>query len=181
MKFIAALFVALLTVVSTSAQAKHRVHVTALHPASGCTQDNNGRTICSGASSQIRRGDYETAQDTMPVAPNGYYYDGRMVGGRHAGDPYAFCGAEASRYVFGESKRDLWPARNWISKYQRASPAPGMAAVRAHHVMILISQVDGLNWRTHDGNAGGHRTWEHVRSIAGYIIVDPHSPRYASR
>lgn len=112
------------------------------------------------------------------IAPsNGYSMasDERIIGGRHPGDPYAFCGAEAARYVFGEAKRDLWPAANWIAKFSRASPAPGMAAARRHHVMILMSHVSGSDWLVHDGNSGGHMTREHVRSIVGYIIVDPHS------
>ena len=37
-------------------------------------------------------------------------------------------------------------ASNWIRKFPRTSPASGMAAVRNHHVMILMSQVDGINW-----------------------------------
>ena len=55
----------------------------------------------------------------------------------------------------------------------RTSPAPGMAAVRNHHVMILMSQVDGGNWLVHDGNSGSGLTREHVRSIGGFIIVNP--------
>jgi hypothetical protein len=183
MKLIAAFAAVLLTVVSTSAQARvHHHRVASLPPVSGCTQDNNGHTICSGSAGSIaHRGNYETVQgNAVPGRPD-WYYDGKVTGGRHAGDPYAFCGAEAARYVFGEAKRDLWPAANWIAKYQRASPAPGMAAARRHHVMILISHVSGSDWMVHDGNSGGHMTREHVRSIAGYVIVDPHSPRYASR
>ena len=118
--------------------------------------------------------------EAVPGHP-GWFYDGRVTGGRHAGDPYAFCGAEASRYVFGEARRDLWPAINWIAKFARAMPAPGMAAARRHHVMILMSHVDGSNWMVHDGNSGGHKTREHVRSIAGYVIVDPHRSRYAMK
>lgn len=149
---------------------RHRVHAARQAPiaaASDC--DNNGR--CQGV----------TAGLSAPVAPKGYYYDGRVVGGRHAGDPYAFCGAEAARYVFGQTKRELWLAANWIRMFPRTSPAAGMAAARSHHVFILMSQVSGSNWLVHDGNAGGHRTWEHVRSIAGYVIVNPHGSRYAMK
>jgi hypothetical protein len=39
--------------------------------------------------------------------------------------------------------------------------------------MVLISHVGGSDWLVHDGNSGGHKTREHVRSIAGYIVVDP--------
>jgi hypothetical protein len=51
--------------------------------------------------------------------------------------------------------------------------APGMAAARSGHVMILISHVSGSDWLVHDGNSGGGLTREHIRSIAGYGIVDP--------
>jgi hypothetical protein len=104
-----------------------------------------------------------------------------VVGGRRAGFPFAFCGAEASYYVFGVAKRELWLAANWIWKFHRASPAPGMAAARPGHVMVLIRHVEGSDWLVHDGNSGHHLTREHVRSINGFTVVDPHSARYASR
>ncbi len=47
-----------------------------------------------------------------------------------------------------------------------------MAAVRTHHVMILMSHVDGNRWLVHDGNFN-HQTVEHVMSIRGYTVVDP--------
>jgi len=68
-------------------------------------------------------------------------------------------------------------ASNW-RRFPRAAPAPGMAAVRSGHVMILESQVSGNIWNVHDGNSGGHVTRDHARSIAGYTIVNP---RAASR
>ena len=163
---------------------RHRTHIARMAaPVAATNCDNNGRCWQTGGiarqvsplTSQL------DAALTEPTAPKGYYYDGRMVGGRHAGDPYAFCGAEAARYVFGQTKRDLWLAANWIRKFPRAQPAAGMAAARNHHVFILMSQVSGSSWLVHDGNAGGHRTWEHVRSIAGYVIVNPHGSRYAMR
>ena len=93
-----------------------------------------------------------------------------VLGGRRAGFPRAFCGAEASFYVFGVARRELWLAANWIRMFPRTSPAPGMAAARSGHVMILMSYVGGSVWHVHDGN-----------SIAGYVIVDPNGSRYASR
>jgi hypothetical protein len=33
----------------------------------------------------------------------------------------------------------------------------------------------------HDGNSGGGLTRDHVRSISGYIIVDPQGSRSAAR
>jgi hypothetical protein len=103
-----------------------------------------------------------------------------VVGGRPAGCPYEFCGCEASRYVFGEIRRELNLASAWARKFPRAEPAPGMAAVRPHHVMILMRHMGGKDWLVHDGNSGNHMTREHVRSISGYVIVDPHGARAAS-
>jgi hypothetical protein len=82
--------------------------------------------------------------------------------------------------VFGEIRRELNLASAWMRKFPRAQPAAGMAAVRNHHVMILMSHMDGKDWMVHDGNSGGRKTREHVRSIAGYVIVDPHGARAAS-
>lgn len=103
-----------------------------------------------------------------------------IVGGRPSGCPHAFCGCEASLYLFGRIIPSLNLASNWIRKFPRAMAAPGMAAARNHHVMVLISHVEGRDWLVHDGNSGNHLTREHVRSIAGYVIVDPHGERYAS-
>lgn len=102
-----------------------------------------------------------------------------VLGGRPSGCPHAFCGCEASLYVFGHTRRGLNLAYNWVREFPRASPAPGMAAARWGHVMVLIRHVAGKNWLVHDGNSGGHLTREHVRSIAGYVIVDPHGSRRA--
>jgi hypothetical protein len=91
----------------------------------------------------------------------------RTVSGRPSGCPHAFCGCEASLFRFGRIIPQLNLATNW-RRFPRASSAPGMAAVRSGHVMILQQHV-------HDGNSGGHVTREHPRSIAGYTIVDPSS------
>ena len=108
--------------------------------------------------------------------PNG---NGVVVGHRPSGCPHAFCGCEASLYLFGAIRPDLNLASNWIRRFPRTSPAPGMAAVRNHHVMVLMNHVDGSNWLVHDGNSGGGLTRDHVQSISRYIIVDPRGSRYA--
>ena len=104
-----------------------------------------------------------------------------VIGSRPRGCPHAFCGCEASRYKFGRIIPALNLAYNWIVKFPRTAPAPGMAAARTHHVMILVSHVEGSNWLVHDGNSGGHLTRDHVRSIAGYTIVDPNGAKVAMR
>ena len=104
----------------------------------------------------------------------------RVVGGRPAGCPHAFCGCEASLYKFGRIIPELNLASNW-RRFPRTAPAPGMAAVRSGHVMILQQQVDGNIWSAHDGNSGGHLTRDHLVSIAGYTIVDPASASAMAR
>ena len=86
----------------------------------------------------------------------------------------AFCGCGAAVRVFGKAVRSLWLAVNWLG-FSRTDPAPGMVGVTRHHVMVLESHVQGDQWVVYDANSGGHLTRVHVRSIAGYTIVNPHS------
>ena len=97
----------------------------------------------------------------------------QVIGGRPAGCPHAFCGCGSSLYVFGRIIPALNLAANWF-RFPRTMPAPGMAAVRRHHVMILEAPTSrpGI-WIVHDPNGGRHLTWRHARSIAGFVIVNP--------
>ncbi len=106
--------------------------------------------------------------------------NGMIIGSRPSGCPHRFCGCEASLYVFGEIRKELNLAANWVRKFPRTSPAPGMVAARSGHVFVLMSHVEGNQWVVHDGNSGGGKTRQHVRSIAGYAIVNPHASRYAA-
>lgn len=175
--FITALF-ACLTASLASAQRRNAHHhrgstaqTTVVCDLRGCSDRVTARPEHRGAAA------HEAFAAANPVDANGNTV---VVAGRPAGCPYEFCGCEASRYVFGEIRRELNLASNWIRKFPRAEPAAGMAAVRNHHVMILMSHIDGKDWMVHDGNSGNHLTREHVRSIAGYVIVDPHGARAAS-
>lgn len=93
--------------------------------------------------------------------------------------PRAFCGCGAAVRVFGKPVRDLWLARNWF-RFPRATPASGMVAVRRHHVFVLETHLNGNTWLAWDANSGGRKTRIHARSIAGYVIVNPHGVQYAS-
>jgi len=168
------MFVCLIT---SPADAQHRTR----HHRSQSSQalvvcDQRG---CSDrAAARASRDEGRTARaDASAVDANG---NEAVVGGRPSGCPSEFCGCEASLYVFGEIRRDLNLASTWMRKFPRTQAAAGMAAVRNHHVMILMSHVGGKDWMVHDGNSGGRKTREHVRSIAGYVIVDPHGARAAS-
>lgn len=84
----------------------------------------------------------------------------------------AFCGCGAAVRIFGRPIRNLWLAANWF-KFPRAAPAPGMAAVRRHHVFVLEQHLGGDRWLAYDANSGRHLTRLHPRSIAGFAIVNP--------
>ena len=144
------------------ARPKHASHDSAV--AAGCVYGNTAVIVCPG---------HETRTTASPRVSDANGNGAGVIGGRPHGCPHAFCGCEASLYVFGVIKPALNLAWNWARKFPRAHPAPGMAAVRKHHVMVLISHVGGKDWLVHDGNSGGHKTREHVRSIAGYVVVDP--------
>lgn len=105
---------------------------------------------------------------------------GNVVGGRPAGCPHAFCGCEASLYLYGKIIPELNLAYNWVRKFPRALPGYHMAAARWGHVFVLIRHIRDDVWWVHDGNSGGHLTREHARSIRGYTIVDPTQSRNVS-
>jgi hypothetical protein len=91
-----------------------------------------------------------------------------------------FCGCGTSVRVFGHPIRDLYLAANWF-RFPRAMAAPGMVAVRRHHV-FYIEGVNGDGTVTaYDPNSGQHLTRIHRVRLAGYTVVDPHGSRWASR
>src|SRR5690348_8578155 len=102
------------------------------------------------------------------------YSDGRIV--EHpAGCPrIAFCGCGVSVKVFGRSIKGLWRAAAWY-KFPRTFPAPGMVAVRNHHVMYIMAYDGNGNATVYDPNGGHHLTFIHTRSLSGYRIVNPHA------
>jgi hypothetical protein len=85
----------------------------------------------------------------------------------------SFCGCGAAIEVFGRPVRDLWLASNWF-RFPSTSPAPGMVAVRQHHVMVIRSVTGQGRAVVFDANSGHHRTQVHEVSLAGYSIRNPH-------
>jgi hypothetical protein len=164
--------IAALTSVDATPRHKHRVNLaTIVCDDRGCSDQR------SGTRAQISRIADARAQISPVADANGN--DATVVGGRPAGCPRAFCGCEASRYVFGEIRPELYLSSNWLRKFPRTSPASGMVAVRSHHVMVLISHAGGNDWLVHDGNSGGGMTRNHVTSIGPYVIVNPQGSRSA--
>lgn len=85
----------------------------------------------------------------------------------------AFCGCGAAVEVFGKPIRSLWLAANWLA-FPRTSPAPGMVAARRGHVFVIKQVLGGGKVLAYDANSGGRRTRLHVRSLAGFAVVNPH-------
>lgn len=93
----------------------------------------------------------------------------------------AFCGCGVSLHVFGKAVREggLAIAAEWL-RFPRAEPAPGMVAARPGHVFAIMENLGGGRVLAYDPNSGGHRTRIHVRSLAGYTVVNPGAgSRYA--
>jgi hypothetical protein len=90
----------------------------------------------------------------------------------------AFCGCGAAVRLFGAPIRSLWRAANWL-RFAPAAPGPDMAAVRAHHVMVILAYHGNGTATVYDANSGGHRTRVHERSLAGYRVVNPRAGRFA--
>lgn len=190
--------IASITALATSADArpKHRQQAQAQPQVTcdmrGCTDNPTAvaarKAQRTGRSRGVRtpdtneaytaRAEQRAAQVESQVDANG---NAVIVGGRPPGCPHRFCGCEASLYLFGEIRKDLNLASNWIRKFPRTQPAPGMVAARSGHVFVLMSHVDGNQWLVHDGNSGGGKTRRHVRSIAGYVIVNPRATAVAEK
>lgn len=118
-------------------------------------------------------GDEASARQSLAIEPKPV-----IVGGRPAGCPARYCGCAAARYV--GLKGAHWNlAANWL-RLPRAAPAPGMAAARRGHVFILKRHVRGNRWLVWDPNSGRGLTRIHVRSLAGFTVVNPRSGIYAS-
>lgn len=175
--FLAALFC---VVLSVNAEARHRHHATESCAPSGdvmrpCVYQPNflagvksinvilHKEITHKGNNRRHKSRVSASEEITP-----------QVVGHPAGCPYrAFCGCGAAVRVFGHSVRDLWLAANWF-KFPRTSPGAGMVAVRRHHVFVLEQHIGGDTWLAYDANSGHHATRLHARSIAGYVIVNPH-------
>lgn len=90
-----------------------------------------------------------------------------------------FCGCGASVKVFGKPVRSLYLARNWL-KFPRAAAAPGMVAANRRHVMVIEQVMASNKAVVYDANSGRGLTRRHVRSLAGFTVVNPRASRVAS-
>ena len=88
----------------------------------------------------------------------------------------AFCGCGAAVEVFGRPIRSLWLAANWLRfpRVPRGMEAPGHAAAKPGHVFVIKQVLGNGQVLAYDANSGGRKTRLHVRSLAGFAVVNPH-------
>ena len=174
-----ALIAAFLVAITSSAEARHRhPHNTVLSHtnAQQCEYDNFGKVKC-GFSPITASTAFKTDKIGISQAVD---YVERIVSNPTGCPRTQFCGCGASVRIFGHPVRDLYLAANWF-RFAHASPAPGMVAVRSHHVFV-IEQVNGDGTVVaYDANSGGHATRIHTVSLSGYSVRDPHSRQVAMR
>jgi hypothetical protein len=128
-------------------------------PCEGVTRSARGERIAKAVGFGVAQNVYQARQATILPHP--------------AGCPRrAFCGCGAAVEVFGRPIRSLWLAANWL-RFPRASPAPGMVAARRGHVFVIRQVLGGGRVLAYDANSGGRKTRLHVRSLAGFVVVDP--------
>lgn len=137
-------------------------------PAQAQHFDNDGRIVAQQATKEIGRKRSPVNRSAARLLPH------------PIGCPrIAFCGCGAAVEIFGKPIRSLWLARAWY-RFPKANPAPGMVAVRKHHVFVLKQHVGGNRWLAVDHNSGARKSRLHVRSIAGLTIVNPHARALAA-
>lgn len=99
--------------------------------------------------------------------------EGQIIGGRPEGCPHAYCGCGLRKYL-GLTDERLNLASYWARLFPReAAPRPGLAAVRAHHVVYIESAAGAGLWQIRDYNSGGGLSRVHVGDLRGYIFVNP--------
>lgn len=164
-----AVLLACVAFVISTASAAGAVPQGATHDVQGYTQ----ATVQVGSRDRVHRG------RLRHYAQDGGQRQAQILGGRPAGCPRQYCGCGASIKVFGRIRPELNLAANWIRKFPRTVAAPGMAAARSGHVMLLVEHVRGDKWKVWDANSGGGLTRIHVRSIRGFAVVNPHGETMA--
>ena len=137
-----------------------------------CVLDNDGRRICMSGDAN------RSARSSRARGRRAYArHDGTVIGGRPAGCPHRYCGCGLRKYLGIKDKR-LNLAWNWARLFPRvAGPAAGVAAVRRGHVMYIERSAGEGRWMVRDYNSGGGLSRLHVRSVRGYVFVNPHAQR----
>src|SRR5262245_58317382 len=131
-----------------------------------CALTNDGQRICNTIAGA-------PAFDAPSSRTFAMADTGTIIGSRPAGCPHSYCGCGLRMYL-GLSDVRLNLASNWARLFPRqAGPAPGLAAVRNHHVMYIESAAGNGQWLIRDYNSGGGLSRMHVRDVRGYVFVNP--------
>lgn len=181
MKSILAVASLLLLIIASPAEARHRHHYrhlprVATQAVPECAYDNSGRVQCLMSAKRTESVPIEKhspAPRKISIRTERLTYQSEGVVSHPKGCPWRqFCACGVSMKIWGYAKHMAAAA---FFKYPRANPAPGMVAVRSHHVMYIERVLDGNGNAAvvYDPNSGGHQTRVHVRSLAGYRIVNP--------
>ncbi len=150
-----------------AAQAKRLITCSVKSGCSDWRQARQGREKITGRSHGRRLISLQT------IDPDGNAVR-RVIGHRPVGCPHAYCGCGLAHYLGLHDKR-LWKAWNWARLFPRTSPHSGAAAVRYHHVMLLVRHIRGDRWLVRSYNGGRHLSWLYVRSVRGYVFVNPNA------
>jgi hypothetical protein len=70
-------------------------------------------------------------------------------------------------------KMGLFLAANWKRKFPKAPAGAGMVAARSGHVAYIEAIDANGNAVLYDPNSGNHQTRRWVRSLAGFVVVNP--------
>jgi hypothetical protein len=165
MKYLLVLVALLFTVSGAEARKRHRV----VPPQQNSTSEFNPMQEFLGTLQ---------ASGTTAKSPSRYRTEERsdaIIIPHPAGCPRrAFCGCGASVRKFGRPIRELFLARAWF-KFPEVSAAPGMVAVRRHHVFVIEAVLGNGLVRAWDANSGRGLTRIHTRSLAGYSVRNPNA------
>jgi len=169
-----------------------RARNSGVRSAEACRMTNDGRSVCHGAipESAAMPMDADGNRAYAMVERNSRVYgrrtyamvdQGTIIGSRPSGCPHAYCGCGLRKYL-GLADVRLNLASNWARYFpHEAGPRPGLAAVRNHHVMYIEAAAGNGQWVIRDYNSGGGMSRVHVRDVRGYVFVNPHASRMASR
>lgn len=158
-----------LSVAPANAKPRHQMPRNDSQAIQYCPLDGTYRSVCGQPENRIQRVARASVSSDETV----------IIGGRPHGCPRQYCGCGAARYL-GLNDARLNLAWNWAKLFPRTSPGPGMAVVWRHHVALIEQMVGPREALLRDYNSGKGLSRLHVRSIAGAVVVNPHS-RVASR
>ena len=148
-----------------------------LHPRCNVDWPCAGESFAKSAKKSVRAQRlYQAMPFGTPIVPpetQRSFLAGKVLPHPEGCPARAFCGCGAAVEVFGRPIRSLFLAANWLA-FPRTAPAPGMVAARRGHVFVIKEVLGGGQVLAFDANSGGRRTRLHVRSLAGFVVVNPH-------